>query len=88
MIVFVKSKERTELNNYYKREGDILTAGTMDKIYKKQADEMNSYLKRLRAMPKEEARKVSGNNLMKAGIADADGKLTNRYIYSKKQEKR
>lgn len=36
MIVFMKNKDRTKLNNYYKREGDSLTAGTMDKIYKKQ----------------------------------------------------
>ena len=84
----MKNKYYIDKNNSAKREGDITTAGTMDKGYKRQANEMNLYLKRLRAMSKEEARRVSGNNLIKAGIADADGKLTSRYIYSKKQEKR
>lgn len=84
----MKIKEQRDENNYYKREGDVLTVGMMDRIYKKQADEMNSYLKRLRAMSKEEAKRVSGNNLMKAGIADAEGKLTSRYSFSRKQEKR
>ena len=84
----MKNKYYIDKNNNPKREGDIMTAGTMDKVYKRQANEMNLYLKRLRAMSKEEARRVSGNNLIKAGIADADGKLTSPYIYSKKQEKR
>ena len=84
----MKNKYYIDKNNNPKREGDIMTAGTMDKVYKRQANEMNLYLKRLRSMSKEEAMRLSGNNLIKAGISDADGKLTIRYIYSKKQEKR
>ena len=33
-----------------------MTAGTMDKVYKRQANEMNLYLKRLRAMSKRKSK--------------------------------
>lgn len=64
-----------------KIKGNIMTAGIMEKVYKEQAEDMRLYLERLQAMP-EEARRVSKENLMKAGIVKEDGTLTERYSYS------
>lgn len=67
----------------YKRKGDIMAVGIMEKVYKEQAEDMRLYLKRLQSMPEEEARRVSKENLMKAGIVKEDGTLTERYSYSR-----
>lgn len=69
----------------YKRSGDIMTIGTMEKIYRKQAKGMKEYIDQLRSMPVEQAKEISKSNLMKAGIIKEDGTLTDRYPYSRKK---
>lgn len=76
----VKSKDRI-------KKGDIMTTGTMEKVYKEQAEGMRKYLSDLRRMSPQEAKKIATHNLKNAGIMGDDGKLSERYSYSRNRKK-
>ena len=57
----MEERNRKEIDTCirYKRSGDIMTIGTMEKIYRKQAKGMKEYIDQLRSMPVEQAKEIS-----------------------------
>ena len=49
-------------------------------------NEMKDYLNRLKGLTPKEARETSYNNLLNSGIIEKDGKFSERYKYSRKNE--
>lgn len=64
-----------------KESGDIMpTIELVEKERLSYIEEMEQYLKDLKAMPKKEAKELSKKNLIESGIFDENGELTEHYI--------
>lgn len=77
----MSEKENDTIRNSTEEEDDIMpTIELVEKERLSYIEEMEQYLKRLKAMPKKEAKELSKKNLIESGIFDENGELTEHYI--------
>lgn len=77
----MSEKENDTIHNSTEEEDDIMpTIELVEKERLSYIEEMEQYLKRLKAMPKKEAKELSKKNLIESGIFDENGELTEHYI--------
>lgn len=76
--------DRNGKNNGEAKENDIMpTIELVEKERLSYLEEMEQYLLKLKAMPKQEAEELSKKNLIESGIIDEDGELTEHYRIEK-----